>query len=90
MRMTPLVMIVVLVVLVGASFGTTFLWVIAGISSVALGVLIYFMVREKQYHGPRVLVDEARDRIDAMGREPVGDETESTDESEYVLVKRKK
>lgn len=68
MRVAPLAFIVLFVLLVGATVGTTFLWIIAIISVIALCVLIFFMARAKSFVGPRVLADDVRERLESYGR----------------------
>lgn len=80
-RLGPLVAIVVVVVMIGATLGTTFLWVVTGISVIALGVLMVVMFRNNQFSGPKVLIDDARDRFDRMGRD-------EPDEAVVVDVRR--
>jgi len=77
MRVAPLAFIVLFVLLVGATVGTTFLWVIAALSVIALCVLIFFMARAKSFVGPRVIADDVRERFEAYGREEPDAEAEA-------------
>lgn len=70
MRVAPLAFIVLAVLLIGTTVGTTFLWVIAGIAIIALIVLIVVMARAQSFVGPRVIVDDIRDKFEAYGQEP--------------------
>lgn len=69
MRIAPLAFIVLFVLLIGSTVGTTFLWVIAVISALALVALIVIMARAKSFVGPRVVVDDVRDKLESYGRE---------------------
>lgn len=70
MRVGPLALIVLFVLLISTTVGTTFLWIIAGIAVAALIVLIVIMARAKSFVGPRVIVDEMKDKFESYGREP--------------------
>ena len=80
MRIAPLILLVVIVAVLGATVGTVFVWIVAAVSLLALGVLFFFMVRQGQFVGPRVLVDDAKERLDAMGK----------DEDETVVIVQRK
>ena len=69
MRMGPLLLLVLIVAVAGSAIGSAFVWVIAVVSLLALGVLFFFMVRQGQFVGPRILIDDAKERIDDMGRD---------------------
>lgn len=72
MRLGPILTIAFVLVLLGSNFGQAVLWAVAGVSTVALIVLIFAMRRQGDFRGPGILVDDARDRIDrfTQGRRP--------------------
>lgn len=80
MRIAPLLGIIVLMVVIGAAIGTTLLWIIAGLSLAALVGLIVIMSRQGMVVGPRVLIDDVKERFEEAGREP------DTSEQKVVIV----
>lgn len=81
MRIAPLLLIVAVMALASASLGAVFIWVIAAVCIAALGVLFFFMVRQNQFVGPRVLIDDAKRRF--------GDTTVDEDDDAVVVVVRR-
>lgn len=79
MRIAPLVVIVLIVATISSTLGAAFVWIIAGISIAALGVLFFFMVKQGQFVGPKILIDDAKERLS-------GSENEETDEAVVVVV----
>ena len=63
--------------MIGALFGTVFLWIISAVAVVALIGLIIVMAQQKKFIGPRVLADDLRDRFDRIGRDE--DDVENRD-----------
>lgn len=61
MRMAPLVAIIVFVLLISSTLGTVFVWVIAGLSTIALIALMTFMYRADSFIGPSSMFSGAPD-----------------------------
>ena len=70
MRIAPLLTIIVVMVVIGAVIGTTLLWIIAGLSLAALVALIVVMARQGMVVGPRILLDDVKERFEEAGHEP--------------------
>jgi hypothetical protein len=83
MRIAPLLFIVLVMALAGATVGTAFVWVIAGVCIVALGVLFFFMVRQNQFVGPGVLLDDAKKRFSESDAD-----LDDKDDAVVVVVRR--
>jgi len=75
MRIAPLIAILIVVVMIGSVVGTTALWIVSALAIAGLGVIIYLSVRQDKFVGPRVLVDDARERLNRMGRDTETNET---------------
>lgn len=78
MRIAPLVAVVVVVVFLGSALGSGLLWFISTASIIGLGIIIYLSIRQNKFVGPKILVDDARDKLRELGR----DGTEKTYEVE--------
>lgn len=68
-RLGPLVTLLFVLLVVAATLGTTVLWVIAGVSITALIVLIFAMKKADRFVGPKIIVDDAMDRIEEYVRD---------------------
>lgn len=67
MRIAPLIALIVFIVLVASTLGTVFIWIVAGISFLALVALLVFMARQGQFMGPKVLFqEEEKEEIDLI------------------------
>ncbi len=73
-RMGPLVTLLFVLLVIAATLGTTVLWVIAGVSIIALIVLIFAMRKADRFVGPKIIVDDAMDRIEEYVRDEHIDE----------------
>lgn len=63
MRVGPLLAIVVLAVIFLSYLGQVFMWIVAGISVLALFILIFFTIKADRFSGPKILYDDLRDRM---------------------------
>lgn len=79
MRVGPLLAAIVIFVIVVSSLGQTLLWAVAGISVLALIILIVFAARANRFHGPKILYDDAKEGFDKFGR---------NSEEEVVLISK--
>ncbi len=73
-RLGPLVTLLFVLLVIGTTLGTTFLWVIAGVSIVALIILIFAMKKADRFVGPKIIVDDAMDRIEEYVRDEHAEE----------------
>lgn len=78
MRIAPLIAVIVVVVFLGSALGSGLLWFISIASMLGLAVIIYLSIKQNKFVGPKVLVDDAREKLREMGR----DRTEETYEVE--------
>lgn len=70
MGVGPLLAIIVVFVLIVSTLSTVFLWVVAGVSFLALIALIIVAAKANRFTGPKVLIDDARERWNRLGDEP--------------------